>query len=151
MDKNTTIGLVLIFAVLMVFSYLNKPSPEQVETKRKTDSIALVQQQQQIEHETELLRENNKVEQIVAVSTTDEGQTNNLLQNLYGDFSISAQGDEEFYVIENNLLKVEISSKGGSVHSVELKNYKRHDSTDLILIEGGNQLKTSRFSHKIEI
>lgn len=146
MDKNTTIGLVLIFAVLMVFSYLNKPSPEQVETKRKTDSIALVQQQQQqIEHETELLRENNKVEQIVAVSTTDEDQTNNLLQNLYGDFSISAQGDEEFYVIENNLLKVEISSKGGSVHSVELKNYKRHDSTDLILIEGGKSTQNISF------
>ena len=41
MDKNTIAGLVIIFLILIGFSYLTRPSKEQVaEMQRKQDSIA---------------------------------------------------------------------------------------------------------------
>ena len=43
MDKNTIAGLVIIFLILIGFSYFTRPSKEQVaEMQRKQDSIARV-------------------------------------------------------------------------------------------------------------
>ncbi len=40
MDRNTIIGLVTIFVILIGFSYINRPSQEQLEaTQRRSDSI----------------------------------------------------------------------------------------------------------------
>ncbi|MBN2262844.1 MAG: membrane protein insertase YidC, partial [Prolixibacteraceae bacterium] len=101
----------------------------------KRDSIELVQQQLAIEA-NELKSEQEQVVEANLPQQTDVVDVeNNQLKNLYGDFSVSAVGEEEFYTIENNLLKVVVSSVGGKIHSVELKNYKRHDSTALLLIE----------------
>ena len=55
MDKNTWIGFALIAAVIIGFSFLNRPSKEELaERKRVQDSIALVQQ---MEWETKQLSE----------------------------------------------------------------------------------------------
>ena len=44
MDKNTIIGFLLIGVVLIAFTWLNKPTPEQVEAQRRMqDSLAQVE------------------------------------------------------------------------------------------------------------
>ena len=49
MDKNTITGLVLIGILLVGFSYLSRPSEEQIAAQKKYyDSIAVVQRRQQI-------------------------------------------------------------------------------------------------------
>ena len=45
MDKNTITGFILIAAILIVFSWWNQPSEEQVAELRKQDSIAAVEKQ----------------------------------------------------------------------------------------------------------
>lgn len=146
MDRNTTIGLVLIFAVLMFFSYLNRPSKEEIEKARiKRDSIALVQKQMEIQ--TQQLQE--KTDNIPQTGAEDDSlavdaQMNDM-RNLYGDFYQAAMGAETFYVLENNLIRLTVSNKGGRIVSVELKNYKRHDSTDLYLIEAGKSEQSLSF------
>ena len=35
MDKNTIIGFLLIGVVLIVFTWLNQPTPEQIEAQRR--------------------------------------------------------------------------------------------------------------------
>ena len=48
MDKNSITGLVLIGILLVGFSFLSRPSEEQIAAqKRYYDSIALVQQQEE--------------------------------------------------------------------------------------------------------
>ena len=48
MDKNTIIGFVLIGIVLFGFSWLNRPTPEQIEAQRRyQDSIAQIEQAKQ--------------------------------------------------------------------------------------------------------
>ena len=44
MDKKSIIGIVLIFAILVVFSLINQPSKEEIEAaKQRRDSIARVE------------------------------------------------------------------------------------------------------------
>ena len=44
MDKNTIIGFLLIGVVLIVFTWLNQPTPEQIEAQRRMqDSIAQIE------------------------------------------------------------------------------------------------------------
>ena len=60
MDKNSIIGIILIFGILIVFSIMNQPSEEDIEAaKRRRDSIAQVEaekkalEQQQAEQQSE--------------------------------------------------------------------------------------------------
>ena len=47
MDKNTWIGFALIAAIIVGFSFLNRPSKEELAARQRTqDSIALVQAQE---------------------------------------------------------------------------------------------------------
>ena len=137
MDKKSIIGIVLIFAILVVFSIINQPSKEEIEaTKHRRDSIALVEKQnelllqQQIEQQAVL--ENSTVE-------SDSVKTENQLQKnteQFGVFGTAAVGSEEFYTLENNLMKITFSNKGGRIYSVELKNYQTNDSLPLMLFDG---------------
>lgn len=137
MDKKSIIGIVLIFAILVVFSIINQPSKEEIEaTKHRRDSLALVQKQnelllqQQVEQQEAL--ENTS---IVSDSANAENQ---LLKNneQFGVFGAAVVGNEEFYTLENNLMKITFSNKGGRIYSVELKNYQTNDSLPLILFDG---------------
>ena len=50
MDKNTIIGFLLIGVVLIVFTWLNQPTPEQIEAQRRMqDSIARIEYAKQLE------------------------------------------------------------------------------------------------------
>ncbi len=138
MDKKSTFGILLIFAVLMVFSYINKPSKKEVEAaKHRRDSIALVQSAMQQEAEALSTQKAAEQSSLPVSAAEDSTSAANQMKNLYGDFYLSASGNEEFIVLENNLLRLTVSTKGGKVHSVELKNYKRYNQKDLFLIEAG--------------
>lgn len=54
----------------------------------------------------------------------------------YGVFANAATGQNDFITLENNLLELKISTKGGRVYSARLKNYVTHDSRPLILFSG---------------
>ena len=129
MDKNSIVGIVLIFLVLVVFSVVNQPSKEQIEiAKRRQDSIQQVEaerarlfqlQQQQITA-TEVIPDS-----VVQVAKQQE------LANQLGVFGASASGSESFVTLENNLIKLTLSNKGGRIASVELKDYKTHEGEPL--------------------
>ena len=133
MDKNTIAGLVLIFAILITASYFNKPSEKEIEKLRlKNDSIALVEMTRAKEDAKKLELSSLKQD----TSKTDTAAVHNELTNLYGVFAVAAKGEEKFVTLENNLMKVVLSNKGGKIYSVELKNYKRYNGKPLVLFEG---------------
>jgi YidC/Oxa1 family membrane protein insertase len=52
MDRNSILGIVLIFAILVVFSLINQPSKEDIEAARlRRDSIALVEAEKALQIE----------------------------------------------------------------------------------------------------
>ncbi|MGQ8338039.1 membrane protein insertase YidC [Sunxiuqinia sp. A32] len=141
MDRNTIAGVVLIFAILIGFSYLNKPSEEQLEAaKRRQDSLAQVEatRVQKAEEQAKLIeaRATSNVENQEA----DSSSILNEATAKFGAFGAAANGEEKFITLENNLMKITLSNKGGKIYSVELKGYQTYDSLPLILFEGGENL-----------
>lgn len=133
MDKKSIIGIILIFLILVVFSVINQPSKEEIEAaKHRRDSIAKV--------EAEKVAEQQQVTDIVPQDlSTDSISSDNLIQSKIdelGVFGVNAIGEEEFYTLENNLVKITFSNKGGRIYSVQLKEYQTHDSLPLVLFDG---------------
>jgi len=62
-----------------------------------------------------------------------------------GVFSTSAKGDNEFYTIENDLIILTVSSKGGRAWSALLKDYRTHDSLPVILFKGDSTVFGYKF------
>jgi YidC/Oxa1 family membrane protein insertase len=54
-------------------------------------------------------------------------------KQLYGAFYEASQGENKTIVLENELMKVNVETKGGRIASVELKNYKTFDNRPLVL------------------
>lgn len=48
------------------------------------------------------------------------------------------QGEEQFYRVENDVMVVTLSNKGGMVHNVELKEYKRYNGEPLMMAKDGS-------------
>jgi len=137
MDRNTIIGFLLIILVLVGFSYFNRPSPEQMEARqRQQDSIALVLQQQQVEE-----MDNALIAEIQATKADEKGivsdsEKQTQLVDIYGSFGVSAQGTEEFVTLENDLMEIKLSTKGGRVYSVWLKKFTNYLDEPLYLFDG---------------
>jgi len=136
MDKNTIFGLLLIFLIFIGFSYLNKPSQAQLEAKKRyNDSIALVQQQQQVEELAQaLVAESNK--EALEPTILPDSLVKQQLSDKYGGFGVAAQGEESFVTLQNELLEVQLSTHGGTVHAARLKKYTDYQGDTLCLFEG---------------
>ena len=58
----------------------------------------------------------------------------------FGVFGAAAVGEESFSTLENNLMKITFSNKGGRIYSVELKDYLTHETLPLMLFDGPETL-----------
>ncbi len=131
MDKNSIVGIVLIFVILVVFSIMNKPSKEEIEAaKHRQDSIALVEQAK-----LEALEKQQEQKDILSKAEIDSSAVQAKMDEL-GAFGSMAVGEEQFYTLENNLMKIKFTNKGGRIYSVTLKGYQTHDSLPLVLFDG---------------
>jgi YidC/Oxa1 family membrane protein insertase len=137
MDRNSLLGLVLIGAILIGYSYLTSPTSEQLAAQQKTqDSLALVEKNKKavVATKTAVVKAAD-TNAVVADTLTDSLATQEL-SNKYGVFANAAKEDTSVYTLENKLIKVKFSSKGGKVKSVELKNYKNWEGKPVTLFEG---------------
>ena len=139
MDKNTIIGFILIIVVLLGFSLLNRPSKEQAEAQRRyQDSINLVQSQKE-EPQTVIQQQTEKTKASEAVS---DSLNHELVAAKFGEFAGAAQGTEEFITLENDLMVLKLSTKGGQIVSAQLKKYTDYKKNPLVLFQDSD----ARFS-----
>jgi YidC/Oxa1 family membrane protein insertase len=137
MDKNTIIGFALILLVLLGFSYFNRPTPEQIEQNRRyQDSVALANQQQQAAEIANALVAQQQAAAIAQQAELPDSVRQTQLQDLYGSFSASAQGSEDFVTLENDLMEIKLATKGGRLYSVQLKEYTNYLDEPLFLFDG---------------
>ncbi len=134
MDKNTTIGFLLIALIIIGFALMNKPSEEEIARQRRyNDSIALVQQARMASEAA--MREANAL-LTTQTQGADSATVQARLADAFGAFKPSATGTDRHYTLENEVLKVVLSSQGGRIYAAELKDYRTHDSLPLLLFEG---------------
>jgi YidC/Oxa1 family membrane protein insertase len=148
-DKKSLIGLGLIAVILGVWIWLSGPTKEQIaQQKRIKDSIEVVNQkalQEELKKEAQKVTAKiDTVSQIQTLAVNDSTKQALTKQNFL-DFSGAVSGVEKVVTIENEKLKVYISSKGGYIVKTELKEYARSgnakplvlfdkDSTEFALI-----------------
>ena len=142
MDRNTIIGLVLIFAIFFGFSWWNAPSEEeQIAHAQRMDSIAAVNKEIRYQDSLNKIayQQQNQVntpQEETLVSTTDSSVINQQLQQKYGAFANSSIGENKIISVENEVLKLDFQTLGGRVRQAELKDYQTHDSLPLVLFKG---------------
>ncbi|WP_257668740.1 membrane protein insertase YidC [Parapedobacter tibetensis] len=123
MDRNTLIGLVLIFIIIGASVFLMKPSEEELKRERQLQD-SLARSRAGIE----------KVDQDTSAIT----ETTTVLDStiLSGPFGGATAGSERIVTLENEYIKANISTKGGQVKSVEIKGQETYDGRPLMLFEG---------------
>ncbi len=121
MDRNSYIGLGLIFALLIGYFYINQPSAQDLALqKRSADSIQNVKVLEAKKQEQLAVVAQKQKDSLASLLKTDSAA----LKNVYGGFSGNVIGEEKIQNIENAELKISFSNKGGCIKQVELKNYK---------------------------
>ncbi|MGE5355440.1 MAG: membrane protein insertase YidC [Deltaproteobacteria bacterium] len=121
MDKKQIIGFLLIFGLLMVFTFINQPSKEEVNKKKIQDSLILAQKKT-LETDSETagnLSPAPKNDSIISNTETDVKS-----KMIYGVFAPYAQGKEQEYKIENDDIELTFSNKGGKIKNVRLKKFE---------------------------
>jgi len=127
MDRNTVIGLVLIFVLFFVWAQMNSSSKEEVEQQKREQ--ALLNEKDTADDLAEYPMDSS-----ADLSANTNGADSPLLaesdsvvdirtRRMYGPFAKSAIGEDKQYVLENELFKVTFSSKGAVISEVELKEY----------------------------
>jgi YidC/Oxa1 family membrane protein insertase len=130
-DRNTLIGLLLIFGIMIGYYFLTAPSQEEREKMQKEqDSLQSIAEN----------REKAKQDSIDLVSAMDTLVTDTVSVDtainevsVAGPFISSDSVEETTYYIENDLLSIGISNIGGKIKSIQLKEYLKYDKTPLYL------------------
>ena len=132
MDRNTFTGLFLILIILVGSTYLMRPSDEDIKrekAKQSQDSLARVKKEDA--PLATILSDSSKIVSAPVIDTT-------LIKS--GPFGSAQFGSNEPVILENELIKVKISPRGGRIASVQLKNFKSYTKEPLIMFEGeGNK------------
>jgi len=131
MDKTARTGLLLIGLLLLVYFFVTNPTRKDVENyNTKKDSLAAVNQK------TDSL--NKIAPEVIKASEQSSSRVQDSLKALQlGAFGKLAEGVNDECILENDVLKIILNTKGGNIRSVQLKKFRRADSTDLILLESG--------------
>ncbi|MDD4777909.1 MAG: membrane protein insertase YidC [Fermentimonas sp.] len=153
MDKNTVIGLLLITAIIVVFTIYNRPSQEQIaEQQRLRDSIALVNAQRaEIVAESEMLpadtplnddsviTQGSNVPDFFSAGTT----YNEVVTDSTAEISslVKETAKEEIVVLENEKLRLLLNTHGGKIQSVQLKEHLRYTGDSLYLFENNQEAR----------
>jgi YidC/Oxa1 family membrane protein insertase len=126
MDKNSIIGLSIIGLLIVGYSIYTQPSKEELAAaKHKQDSIAALQQVAMATHDS--IKAVQMPAQNVPDSSTaipNDSVIASQERQQFGDFYQAAKGTEQILTLENSKIKVEVSSLGGRIHAIELKDYK---------------------------
>lgn len=133
MDKNTVIGLLLIFIVIFGFSWFNRPTEEQLaRQKAERDSIENVKARviaQQMEQEAAQA----EADSLVAIGEVEMDSAK--LEAKYGDFAAAGIGVEKLDTVDNGKLRIVFSNRGGCVKSVEIIGQQRYDSLPYMVFD----------------
>ena len=131
MDRNTIIGFVLLGVLLFTYLFISTKNSQELQKQRQLseDSIARVKIQQESQAR---LQDSSKNKPAVIDTTVG--------------FNKAIAGIEKTLVVENNVMRIIFSNKGGQPKEVQLKNFKSFDSS---LIKVIDPLANSRISYSI--
>src|ERR1700730_4702156 len=131
MDRNTVIGFVLLGLLLFAYLFISTKNSQELQKQKQSfdDSVARISQRRES-----------------AVQLPDSIQNKVVVRDTTG-FNKAIGGSEKLLTVENDLLKIVFTNKGGQPKTVELKKFNSylHDPIRL----GGSE--NDRISYAINI
>ena len=130
-SKYNIVGFVLIGLVLFGFTwYQSRQYKKQAEYQAQLDSIARVEAMEKM-----------VLDSAMTVVPASQGSASAATPAFrpYRDSSlnVAAQSNPSIVAIANNQVRIEFTTKGAQPYSVDVKDYRRYDSTALMLIPAG--------------
>ncbi len=141
-DRNTVIGFALIAAIVIVFSILNRPSKAQLEAEQRVnDSLARVEKLSVAKADS--LKKHPATAVLKAAKDSTHADTSHHQPNASAVSGSSAFTTEKGItespvMLENELMKITLSTAGGKISSVQLKKFKTWDGKSLVLFNPEN-------------
>jgi len=117
-DKNTIIGFVLLAGLFFAYFWFTNKQQNELQAYKKhfDDSVALVKSAAQ---KAEALKAASIVDSTLKTATADSVKADTI--------------KEQFLVMENDLVKVTLTNKGGQVANVVLKQYTNSNNQQVVL------------------
>ncbi|MCH2490962.1 MAG: membrane protein insertase YidC [Flavobacteriales bacterium] len=148
-DVNSLIGFILIGGILVWMLYMNGPSEEEIQAeKARTEAAAKekeVEDQQNAETDVTL----TEATEDLSAANTQDSLALEQLKNRLGSFAYSGtlpSATDATTVIENDVLSLTVSNKGGYITEARLKNHSTYDSIPVYLIKDGNSSLNLQFT-----
>ena len=121
MDRNTVIGFVLLGLLFIGYFYYTREGQMTLEKEKQ--------------HEQDSInRLKPKIDSVIKTTPTSSNSSSH--QDTSSTLKQDTTGKERFFTLENKVLKITFTNKGGQPHIVELKNFKTFDKNPLIIQDG---------------
>ena len=159
MDRNSIIGILLLVAIFIGFTWMQQPSEEErlanQKKQERIDSLKRVQAEQDSARTAMIEDEIEEIDDLAitadSLPTSDTtaqviSKKDRKLQKKYGVFYHATHGEDQDIVLENKFVKLTISSLSGAITSAEVKDYVTYDSLPLVLFTK----ETSNFSFLLD-
>ena len=133
-DKQSMIGFLLIGAILLFMLWQNQPSPEELAAEKA--------KQEQIDAEKRVVTPTaTKNTELADATLPQDSVAMEQYKATLGSFAYSASlpsATDNITELENDVLALKISNKGGFIVEARLKQFKSYDSLPVYLIKDGN-------------
>ena len=128
MDKNTFTGLFLIMLIMVGSFFLLKPSADEVKKEQERAHLDSLKR-------AGIVAKTAKTDTTAAAAAKAGVVDSALLKTPFGAATV---GTEQLITLENKDIKLKVSTIGGRIYSVELKEFKTFDGKPLILFDGAD-------------
>lgn len=137
MNKNTFIGTLLMCLILFGYMWYMQPTPEQIEAQRRYQD-SLMKAQAEVVADQAAQAELSALTADSALTVQDSAQIALLdslnqvkLVQTYGNLAGAVEGTEQNVVIENEVIRLTLSTKGGQIKQALLKKYDDYQGDTL--------------------
>jgi len=129
-DVQSIIGFVLIFGILIFMFYQNQPTPEELEAEKE--------KQEQVE--TSKASENSETKTVINDVPQLDLQDSTAVANYQGKLGAFGftKPSNDITILENDVLLLKISNKGGQIVEAKMKEFVTYDSVPVYLVKDGN-------------
>ena len=154
-DKNSILGFLLIGTILIWMMYIQKPTPEEAGTQQNNTEQVINDGGSNSEVQTSQTdyTDTNSVTDAL-VGSVGDSLAHTKLKNRLGSFAYSEtlpSATDASTVIENEVLKLTISNKGGYIVEAKLKEHTIYNGENVYLIKDNNASLNFQFSSENRI
>ncbi|MBR4198509.1 MAG: membrane protein insertase YidC [Bacteroidales bacterium] len=139
LDKNTIIGLVLMFLVFIGYIWWTKPSKEELEKQKAYQDSVYQAYQDSVATVEEALAAQKLIDDSIAANDTAALQNEaEKIRSAAGAFACNLDSELATISVKNEVLSLDINSLGAKIDNVVLSEYTSYGDLPLDLIGKGN-------------